>query len=176
MACCRTNRDAAVKLTVQVDERVARLDVVRQGGGCRFRFDGGAEQDATLEEVEPGVYSILLNGRSYEAKIEPGADRLFVAVGGRRFAVQVRDPRAWDPGLKSRCSEGRESISTPMPGKVVRVLVSEGDSVQAGQGIIVVEAMKMQNEMKAPKAGRVVSVDVRPGDTVAAGQVLASVE
>jgi biotin carboxyl carrier protein len=63
-----------------------------------------------------------------------------------------------------------------MPGRVIRVLVSEGDEVAAGQGIVVVEAMKMQNEMPSPKAGRVASVSVKPGDAVASGQVLAAVE
>jgi biotin carboxyl carrier protein len=63
-----------------------------------------------------------------------------------------------------------------MPGKVVRVLAAVGDSVEAGQGILVVEAMKMQNELKAPRAGRVVSVSAKEGDTVAAGEVMAEVE
>ena len=72
--------------------------------------------------------------------------------------------------------EGRQNVTAPMPGKVVRLLVADGDSVQAGQGIAVVEAMKMQNEMKAPRSGRVAALAVHEGDTVGAGAVLAVIE
>jgi biotin carboxyl carrier protein len=72
--------------------------------------------------------------------------------------------------------EGVETITAPMPGKVVRVLVAPGDAVEAGQGLVVVEAMKMQNEMKASLAGRVATVPAREGATVAAGEVLATIE
>jgi biotin carboxyl carrier protein len=176
MANRRPEGDIAVKLSVRVNDREASLEFVREGGRCRFRFGGSPEQDAALEEVEPGVYSVLVNGRSYEAKIEPGVEGVFVTVAGRRFAVDVRDPRRWDASWRGRHGEGRQNVATPMPGKVVRVLVSEGDSVEAGQGVAVVEAMKMQNEMKAPKAGRIVSLAAREGETVTAGQVLAVIE
>ncbi len=164
-----------MKLSVRVDERAAPLELTRAGDSCRFHFDGHA-REAAIEEVEPGVYSVLIGSRSYEVKIESGINQIFVAVNGRRFAVEVRDPRRWDSRLKGALAEGRQNVSAPMPGKVVRVLIAEGDVVEAGQGIAVVEAMKMQNEMKAPKAGRVLSVSARQGDTVAAGQVLAVIE
>jgi biotin carboxyl carrier protein len=77
---------------------------------------------------------------------------------------------------RGRIGEGLQSVSAPMPGKVVRVLVTEGQSVAAGQGIAVVEAMKMQNEMKAPKSGRVIQLKVREGETVGTGEVLALIE
>jgi biotin carboxyl carrier protein len=67
--------------------------------------------------------------------------------------VEVRDPRAISSQGKSGLGEGRQTVNAPMPGKVVRLLVSEGDEVEAGAGLVVVEAMKMQNELKAPKAG-----------------------
>jgi len=70
----------------------------------------------------------------------------------------------------------RDSVIAPMPGKIVRVLVTPGDRVEPGQGIIVVEAMKMQNEMKSRRAGRVASIPVSVGDTVAAGAILATIE
>ncbi|HVV46038.1 MAG TPA: biotin/lipoyl-containing protein, partial [Bryobacteraceae bacterium] len=71
---------------------------------------------------------------------------------------------------------GRASIAAAMPGKIVRILVSVGDEVAAGQGILVVEAMKMQNELKAPKDGRVTAIEVRENDSVNAGAVLATIE
>lgn len=165
-----------MRLRVVVDGRQAPLELAREAGNWRFRFDGGDEQSASVEQVEPGVYLVLWNGRSYEAKIEPGAGCLYVAAGGRRLAVAVHDPRRWDAAGKSRQREGRQNVPAPMPGRLVRLLVREGDPVEAGQGLAVVEAMKMQNEMKAPKAGRVLSLPVAQGETVSAGQVLAVIE
>ena len=128
------------------------------------------------EEVEPGIYSVLHNGKSFEARIVPVPGGWNVRVGGRQFSVEVRDPR--DAGSRSRgaLGGGRQNLTAPMPGKVIRVLVQEGEVVEAGQGVIVVEAMKMQNEMKAAHAGRVVQVRARGGDTVGAGDVLVVLE
>jgi len=130
----------------------------------------------SVKEVEPGVYSVLLEGRSFEVRAITAADGLRVETGSRRFAVEVRDPRDSSRLAKTALGSGRKSISAPMPGKVVRLLVREGDSVDSGQGLVVVEAMKMQNEMKAPRAGRVAEVLVRDGDTVAAGDTLVVLE
>ncbi len=122
------------------------------------------------------MLSLLLDGRSYEARVEAAEAELAVTVNGKRFDLIVRDPRRWNPKFAARGLDGRQNLTAVMPGKVVRVLVAEGDTVQAGQGIIVVEAMKMQNEMKALRNGRVVALHAREGATVAAGEVLASIE
>jgi biotin carboxyl carrier protein len=161
---------------VRVDQREDWLELSREGAHCRFRYGSGEEQSALLQQVEAGVYLVLIEGRSYEAKIEPGPDCLFVAAGGRRFAVQVRDPRGWTGNIKGRRTGGRIDLAAPMPGKVVRLLAAQGDAVEAGQGIVVLEAMKMQNEVKAPRAGVVAAIGVKTGDAVAPGQVLAVIE
>jgi biotin carboxyl carrier protein len=98
-------------------------------------------------------------------------------IGGQRFAFEVEDPRS----LQGRRSAGGgatgpRALKAPMPGRVVRVLVGAGDEVLEGQAIMVIEAMKMQNELKSPKVGRVVRVASAVGDTVGAGDVLAVVE
>ena len=72
--------------------------------------------------------------------------------------------------------EGLETIAAPMPGKVVRVLVAPGDAMEAGQGLVMVEAMKMQNELKASRPGRVLTVPAKEGTTMAAGETLATIE
>ena len=118
-------------------------------------------------EVEPGVWSILIEGRSYEVRI--AGDEIL--IGPYRTAVQ-----RWKRSSGAAESHGRAVLSAPMPGKVVRVLAAPGDEVAEGQGIVVVEAMKMQNEMKAPRAGRVLSIAVAAGDTVNAGAPLAEIE
>jgi biotin carboxyl carrier protein len=130
----------------------------------------------SVREVEPGVYSVLLEGRSFEVRAMRATDGFDVHSGGRRFPVEVRDPRDASRHSKTALGSGRQNISTPMPGKVVRLLVREGDAVEACQGLVVVEAMKMQNEMKASRAGRVAEVRVSDGDTVAAGDTLVVLE
>ncbi len=108
-----------------------------------------------MAQVEPGVYSVLLDGRSFEVRVIAAEEGLRIELNGRRFTAEVCDPR--DRGQKSGAAlgTGRQNIRAPMPGKVIRVLVREGDEVEVGQGLVVVEAMKMQNEMKAARAGRV---------------------
>jgi biotin carboxyl carrier protein len=131
----------------------------------------GKEQLPAATEVEPGVFSVLIDGRSYEVRL--GAT---VQIQGRKFAVEVRDARNASKSSHSALGSGRQNITAPMPGKVIRVLVSNGDAVEAGAGLVVVEAMKMQNEMKAPRAAQVLEVRVTDGDTVTAGQALLVLE
>jgi len=147
-----------------------------EGAPCRFRLNDGVDRAADVEMPEPGVYSILMDGRSYDAHVEESADGLVVTVSGRRFEIEVRDPRQWARKGAGSGKDGVETVAAPMPGKVVRVLVAPGDAVERGQGIVVVEAMKMQNEMKAARAGRVLAVRVQVGAAVSAGEVLATIE
>jgi len=131
-----------------------------------------ADQLKEVAQVEPGVYSVLADGRSFEVRAIATPGGLRLEVNGRRFTAEVYDPR--DRGQKSAAAlaTGRQNIAAPMPGKVIRVLVRQGDAVEVGQGLVVVEAMKMQNEMKAVRMGTVVEVRVKDGDTVSAGDTL----
>jgi biotin carboxyl carrier protein len=135
-----------------------------------------AEAGLSVVRVEPGVYSVIHAGRSFEARVTAVADGFSVEVNGRRFHVEVRDPRNARRRSDAGLGGGRQNILAPMPGKVVRLLVQPGDTVEAGQGLVVVEAMKMQNEMKCAHAGTVREVRAAVGDTVAAGQVLVVIE
>ena len=125
-----------------------------------------------VAEVEPGVYSVLVDGRSFEVRAIATRDGLRLEAEGRRFAAEVLDPRSRGRRERSALGGGRQNIHAPMPGRVIRVLVREGDAVEIGQGLVVVEAMKMQNEMKALREGKVIEVRVRDGDTVGAGDTL----
>jgi biotin carboxyl carrier protein len=131
--------------------------------------------DAIIE-VEPGVYSVLIDGRSFEARAVTGPQGLGVQAGGRQFHAEVRDPRNFSRSSREALGGGRQNLIAPMPGKVIRVLVAKGDAVEPGQGLVVVEAMKMQNEMKASRPGQVMDVRVHDGDTVTAGQTLVVLE
>jgi biotin carboxyl carrier protein len=165
---------------VQIDGVPARLEVHRDGDLYRFRLGDEDERRARLAEVEPGVFSVLLDGRSYEAHAERSDEHrdecAWITVRGQRFRIAITDPRRWTQSSAAALGHDRETIVASMPGKIVRVLVQPGETVAAGQGVIVIEAMKMQNEMKARRAGHVTAVPVREGETVAAGAILATIE
>jgi len=135
-----------------------------------------SEQLDSARQVEPGVYSVLLDGASYEIRILPSPEGLTASVAGRRFAVEVRDPRDASRNSRAAIGSGRQNVTAPMPGKVVRVLVEKGDQVDVGRGLVVVEAMKMQNELKAARPGRVIEVRAHEGETVGAGDILVVLE
>src|SRR5580700_8188869 len=159
-----------MKLSVMVNGVEDSIEILSPAPACRFRTGGGEERQAQVEEPEPDVYSVLLDGRSYEARVEerPGGG-VVVVIGGYRFEIDVHDPRRWIRKSGGRGDAGVQRITAPMPGKVVRVLIAAGDAVEAGQGLVVVEAMKMQNELKATRPGKVSTVPAREGATVAAG-------
>ncbi|MCC7498206.1 MAG: hypothetical protein IT160_11560 [Bryobacterales bacterium] len=166
-----------MKLRVSIDGDMSPFEWTQQGDQVRFRLGGNEERFGSMIEVEPGIYSVLLEGHSYEVKVVPGAHGvLYVDIGARHLAIDVIDPRRCSGGVRRSRRDGPENLAAPMPGRVVRVLAAVGDDVRAGEGLIVVEAMKMQNEMKSPKDGKLIQLSAREGDTVAAGQVLAVVE
>ena len=161
---------------VMVDGKPHRLELERAAGGWECRLDG---QPVHLDAVITGrdVLSLLLDGHSYEIKREQTATDLHLWVGSTRFVVELRDPRSLRSRQKAAGDEkGPRKIVAPMPGRVVRVLVAENSEVEAGQGIVVVEAMKMQNEIKSPKKGVVKKISTIPGAAVKPGDVLAIVE
>jgi biotin carboxyl carrier protein len=129
-----------------------------------------------VSEVEPGVYSVLLSGGSFEVRLLAAPVGWIAEIGGRRFSVELHDLRDFTARSRTALGSGRQNITAPMPGKVVRVLVKEGDQVETGQGLVVIEAMKMQNEMKASRPGRVIHVNAQPGKTIAAGETLVVLE
>jgi biotin carboxyl carrier protein len=156
-----------------VDGCPARLSVE----GTRFRYERGegesAPRDFSIEPAGEGRFSVLADARSYEVTLLSSGE---VSVNGRTFRVEVFDPRAWRSRERADQSQGRQKIVASMPGRVIRVLVELNQAVEAGQGLIVVEAMKMQNEMKSPQAGKVVELKTAPGAAVAAGEVLLEIE
>lgn len=157
-----------MKLDLTIDGREERIEI----SPGKFRLGDALERNVSVEVVQPGVYSVLMDGRSYDARVDGSA----VTVCGHRFEIEVRDLRRWSRRRGGAAHSGVQHVCAPMPGKVVRVLVSVGDRVETGQGIAVVEAMKMQNEMKAARPGTVAAISVKVGDAVTAGEVLAKIE
>jgi len=160
---------------VTIDGKNYRLELNRADGRWCCRLDGrDLEVDAIL--ARPDVLSLRIGNMAYEVKSERVANDLHLWVGSTRFAAEVRDPRSLRGRSRAGDDHGPKKITAPMPGKVVRLLVREGDEVQAGGGVAVVEAMKMQNEIKSPKTGTVHKILISEGATVNAGDVLAIVE
>ena len=153
------------------------VELVRVSDSWKIILDG-MEIDASAVEVAPNTFSVLLNGASHQVRIAPRIDgTLTLYTGLAEYHAEVTDPRAWRGRRHGALeAEGRQQITAPMPGKVVRLLVSEGDAVEAGQGLMVLEAMKMQNEVRSPKAGKVEKLLAKEGVAVNAGDVLAWVE
>jgi biotin carboxyl carrier protein len=153
------------------------VEFERDGRGYRVVVDG-KHVDADVVQVTPNTISVLLNGQSFEVHVSPEIDgRLKLQTGPHEFIADLDDPRAWR-GRKHGTleAEGRQPIVAPMPGKVIRILMKAGDTVAAKQGIAVIEAMKMQNEIRSPKSGKIERVLVKEGQNVSAGEILAWVE
>ncbi len=164
-----------MKLEVLIGGRKRSVELECEGRKWRVRLDG-RPANADAVEVGPGTYSILLDGRSFDVRVQPAADGVRVFAGAEEFAAQVLDPRAWRGRRGGVLQvEGCQQITAPMPGKIVRVLVKAGDAVKAHQGLLVVEAMKMQNEIRTPKSGKVERLLVVEGQAVNAGEILAVV-
>jgi len=166
-----------MKYEVRIGGKTRVVEFARNSEKLQISLDGNL-LDADAVEVATNTFSILIDGESWEVRIAPAPDgKLILHTGIAEYTAEVADPRAWRGRRHGAMeAEGRQQIAAPMPGKVVRLLVKQGDSVEAGQGLLVVEAMKMQNEVKSPKTGLVVEVRVKEGDTVTANQVLAIVE
>ena len=166
-----------IQLTGIKGQRTHVVELERNGTGYRVLLDGRTvEADAT--QVSPNTISVLLGGRAYEVHVTPALDgTVKLQSGAHELTAGIQDPRAWR-GRKQGAieAEGRQPIVAPMPGKVIRLLVSAGDQVEAGQGLVVVEAMKMQNEIRSPKKGKVERVVATEGQNVNAGEVLAWVD
>ncbi|HEY5029767.1 MAG TPA: biotin/lipoyl-containing protein [Candidatus Angelobacter sp.] len=161
---------------VTIVEKVYRVELTRAGEQWKCTLDG-REMAVNVVYGQNGVLSLLLGGKSYEVKQETVGAETNVVVGQERFSALVRDPRSFRSRSRTGTAEqGVMKMKAPMPGKVVRILCGVGDQVEAGQSLIVIEAMKMQNEMKAPKNGVVKKINITEGAAVDAGQALAEVE
>jgi biotin carboxyl carrier protein len=128
--------------------------------------------------LEHGAVSLLVDGKSYDVELDESGDEVQVLVGFELLTVDVADERAvrLRAGAAGFSVSGKVLVTAPMPGKVVRVLVTPGAQVTEGQGVVVVEAMKMENELKSPKAGTVIEVFAKEGSAVEANAKLLTVE
>jgi biotin carboxyl carrier protein len=174
-----------MRYLLRINGHEHRLDLT-PGRILSCRLDG-LPFEAEAAEAGPGVYSLLIGGKSFHVRIAPAVERtggmtapdsnLYSAeIDGASYTVSVGDPRRWNRSRSAMAPEGRQQITAPMPGKVVHLLVVEGQQVEAGHGLIVIEAMKMQNEIRCRAAGTIGRLLVREGQAVTAGESLLIIE
>lgn len=149
------------------------IEIQENGSQVTLRMDGQCFE-ADLVQISPGRYSILFAGKVFDVFVDaPRNGEFHVALPDQRISLELVDPRKLK-SLRHRHVDaaGEVAISSPMPGKVVKLLIQEGEAVKPGQGLIVIEAMKMQNELKSPREGKIKSVNATEGKTVNAGEEL----
>lgn len=168
-----------MKLTAELNHEKHEIEIMRDGKKVFAEIDGRKyELEAT--EPEPNVFLLKKDGRIYEIFVSPRqnpGEPFHVRLKAREFEIALTDPkRLRGAGTDAEHGDGLAEIKTAMPGKVVRVLIETGAEIKKGESVIVVEAMKMQNEMKSPKDGIVKEIRFPEGATVNAGDVLAVIE
>jgi len=168
-----------MKFIAETDGNKHDVEIVREEGRVIASVDG-RKYDLEASEPEDGVFLLKNEGAIFEAFVSPQAnpaDPVLVRVRDSVHEVRIIDPKRLR-GAKGDDADasGKAEIKTAMPGKVVRILVTKCAEVKKGDGVMVVEAMKMQNEMKSPKDGTVTDIRVNEGDTVGAGDILMVVE
>jgi glutaconyl-CoA/methylmalonyl-CoA decarboxylase subunit gamma len=140
--------------------------------------DAGTTIEVDWSEVTSRTYSILVDGRSYDVRLEKGhgaganGATYTAHVAGRTYQLELRDPRQVRKSGGAGAHDGPLDVFAPMPGRIVKILVPAGSEVSAGGSLLVIEAMKMQNEIRAPRAGRVEAVRVKEGEGVESGALL----
>lgn len=159
-----------LQVTIAGQRQSVELQPGRDGWECVI---GGQLRAVDVVEVAPGVFSLLLDGHSFTIHVERQGDSCRVHTRGTDLVASVENPRRW-AGRRGALAglAGPQEIIAPMPGKIIRLLVGPAQEVEEGQGLVVVEAMKMQNEIPSPKKGVVERVLVREGDTVEHGETL----
>ena len=162
-----------MKLIAELNNEKYELEFKQTDSKVFAKIDD-REYELEASEVEPNVYLFKHNNQIYQIYAAPNG---IVNVGNNQFEVNLSDPKRLGSSSAGDVSaDGIAQIKTAMPGKVVRILVAEGAEVLQGDGILIVEAMKMQNEMKSPKDGIVKEIKVAEGATVNAGDILAVIE
>ena len=164
-----------MKFHAELGDNNHEIEIKREDGKVFARVDD-REYELEVSEPEPGVYLLKHDGKIFEASVRPG-DLTHVRIGAAELELKLIDPkRLRGSGVGHEHGDGLAEIKTAMPGKVVAILQSVGASVEKGDGVMVVEAMKMQNELKSPKDGVIKEIRVAEGAAVSAGDILATIE
>jgi biotin carboxyl carrier protein len=162
-----------VNLVLTCGSRTHRVTVTRENGRYRVTI-GDRVWDVDGRLTAQGIFSLLIDGVSHVADVEDHAGTCVVDVGGETYSIEVEEQTRYIIRTRGGAAggAGAQTLKAPLPGKITHVGVRAGDTVTAGQGLVVIEAMKMENELKATAAGTVREVRVVAGQAVNAGDVL----
>jgi biotin carboxyl carrier protein len=171
---------AATTYLVTIGERVVRVMVRRQvSNGVMVRIDDGPEQPVDLGQVQGPLRSLVLGDRRVELLADRSEDQVTLAIDGLEYQAQVVDEvraRLASVSAARAGAHARVELKAPMPGLLVRVLCEVGSAVVPGQPLLVLQAMKMENELSLPRGGTVTAIAAQAGQTVEQGQVLLTAE
>jgi biotin carboxyl carrier protein len=164
--------------TVKGQKEPVTVELQPGPSGRLLLIADGRHHEVDAFPLEHGAVSMIIDGESYNVEFEDRADEVIVHLEDQVVRIDVSDERRRRLKMARAgfTAEGRQIITAPMPGKVVKILVKLGDAVSEGQGLVVVEAMKMENELKSPKAGRVVELLAQEGAAVEMNAKLVVVE
>jgi biotin carboxyl carrier protein len=163
-------------LNISSADQKVTVEVALVGGEKKIRL-GVTEIACDWVRLAEGHYSLILDGRVFDIMVNLDTDTCVVMSHAGAYTFRIMDQRRSGSETAAHGSQtGLQRVCADMPGKVIRVLVQEGDGVQCDQGLLVLEAMKMQNEIRAPKSGTVKEVAIAPGKTVNTGDFLLSIE
>lgn len=175
---------ASSALLLEIAGKTVSLELAHNSeGNTWLAVIDGQRIEVSAELVQPGILSLIVGeqgrpgGHAFRCVLDEGPLETAIQIGGQRHLFSIDDPRSWSARRgKTGAAGGQQVIKAPMPGRIVRLLVAAGDLVEAHQGVVVIEAMKMQNELKAARAGTIVEIKTEAGATVAAGEVLLVIE
>jgi biotin carboxyl carrier protein len=164
-----------MKIDVTLQGRRHIVELTHSVERPQWKIDG-REVEADALEISRGRYSVIVDGSSFEVQVEESSTGLRIVADGYEYSASIENPRELKKNRAGAAeAQGRQNILAPMAGKIVRTLVQVGDQVQTGQGLVIVEAMKMQNEVRSPKSGTVERLGVVEGQTINPGDVVAVV-
>ena len=167
-------------MEILLNDKIIQVEILKQDGGNLEVMINGKTMEVNVIKVDHGIYSMLYNGKSYDMEIVPGGDnkKYLVAHGCSTYNIEINDPESKykKNRLKGQLDHDQDSISSPMPGKVVKIPVTVGDEIEPGQTLIIISAMKMESEYKAKRSGKIKEILASEGDTIEGNQPLILIE
>lgn len=165
-----------MELEFNIEEKVHKLQLEFKDGQYRVNL-GDREYVVDSSPISDNCISLLVNGKTFTVYFAEAEGRRYFSISGEQFCIQeAKSESVRASEADSTALEEAPTIASPMPGKVVKIFVKEGDEVEKGQGLVIVEAMKMENEIKSPIKGIVEKVNFKPGDLVDAAQSILEIK
>jgi len=165
-----------MELELKIEDQIHKLQVEFKEGHYHINLDGN-EHLVDSSIISDHCLSLLVNGKTFTVYLAEANGKKYLSVAGEQFLIEeTTSENVAGSGADSSGIAEEPVAASPMPGKVVKILVSKGDKVEKGQGLVIVEAMKMENEIKSPVKGTVEKVNFKPGDLVDAAQPIVEIE